>query len=266
MEAVVTISISDATRDVLEQVEHRSGKPVEVLTDPALPTLATIRMAKSSAPAHILVYNPNGPGVNYHVAYQCGFVLRLFDTPPDQRFEFGGTTSGREAVRKLLTEKGGVAKKLRLPKAAVSNLSDQFFDGLMTQLRSYPIGMRIDQWIRETYPDLRDAQEASVDRQQRDNAQVLNPQVKQMTPPLIFTGNASMNAAYALFCERLLGTSQYTVAYRSIGLEERGRVLLDLWDGVPSGARHDYDLVNAWGEELGVSTWYKWVPFDGGGS
>ena len=70
-----------------------------------------------------------------------------------------------------------------------------------------------------------------------------------------------MNAAYAIFCERLLGKSQYVIPYRSVGFEERGRALLGLWDGLPSGARHDRELVDAWAKELEVSDWYRWVPF-----
>lgn len=248
------------TTDVLGQVEEKSGTPVEIISDPELQTFASIKIAKGPATQHVLTYNPTRPGVDYQVAYQCGFALRLFENPPDERYEFAGTTSGHEAVRKLLTEQGGVTKKLKLPKAAVKQLADQFFDGLLVQLRSYPIGMRIDQWIRETYPALHETQEASIDRQQRENAQVLNPQIRQMAPPLVFSGSASMNAAYAIFCERLLDRGQYAIPYRSLGLEDRGRVLLSVWDDLPSDARHDRELVDAWARELKVSDWYRWVP------
>ena len=180
------MSILEETNEVIERVEEESGIPVEVTTDPSLPTLASIKIARPPATHHVLTYNPTKPGVDYHVAYQCGFVLRLFENPPGKRYEFGDTESGRRAVQELLTEQGGIARKLRLPKETVKQLADQFFDGLLTQLRSVPIGMRIDRWIRETYPALHGAQEASVDRQQRDNAQALNPQIRQMTPPWSF--------------------------------------------------------------------------------
>ncbi len=254
------MSVPKETTDVLKRVEEESGIPVEVTSDPSLSTLASIRIARAPATHHVLTYNPTRPGVEYHIAYQCGFVLRLFENPSGERYEFGGTEAGRKTVQELLTEQGGVAKKLRLPKAAVKQLADQFFDGLLTQLRSYPIGMRIDQWIRETYPALHEAQEASVDRQQRDNAQALNPQIRQMSPPLVFSGNASMNAAYALFCERLLGRGQYVIPYRSVGFEASGRSLLEIWDRIPPDPRHDRDLVDSWAEELEVSDWYRWVP------
>ncbi|MDP9476129.1 MAG: hypothetical protein M3R38_10680, partial [Actinomycetota bacterium] len=151
---------------------------------------------------------------------------------------------------------GGVGKRMRLPKDAVEQLTDQFFDGLLTQLRSYPIGMRIDRWIRDTYPALHEVQEDSIDRQQQENVQGLSPQIKQMAPSVIYSGNASMNAAYALFCERLLSASQYFIPYRSAGFKKPARTLLGLWDEIPADARHDRELVDAWGKELGVSDWY----------
>jgi len=259
---VVSIFVLDEITDVFQQVQERSGIPVEVTTDPSMPTFASIKTARGSMIAHVLTYNPGKPGVDYHLAYQCGFVLRLYENPPEERFEFGGRESGREAVRSLIAKKGGIAKRLKLSEAAVEQMTDQFFDGLLTQLRSYPIGMRVDQWIRETYPNLHDAQEASIARQQQENVRSLGPQIKQMTPPIIFSGNASMNAAYALFCERLLSASQYFIPYRSAGFKKPGRTLLALWDEVPADARHDRELVDAWGKELDVSDWYQWVPLE----
>lgn len=253
------------TTNILKQVEEKSSKPVETTTDPALQTYARIKIARGPVTHHILTYNPTKPGVDYHIAYQCGFVLRLLETPPDERYEFGGTKAGNEAVQELLTKEGSIAKKLRLPKSAVKELANQFFDGLLTQLRSVPIGMRIDQWLRESYPALHEAQASSIDQQQRENAQVLNPRIRQMTPDLVFSDNAAMNAAYALFSERLLSRGQYVIPYRSLGLDRRGQDLLGIWDEVPSDASRDRELVDAWGRELEISDWYQWIPFEQGG-
>ena len=84
---MIPIQILEETTDVLNQVEERSGTPVEITTDPSLPTYARIKIARGSATHHILTYNPTKPGVDYHIAYQCGFVLRLFENPG------GGDTS-----------------------------------------------------------------------------------------------------------------------------------------------------------------------------
>lgn len=245
-------------------MERKTGRPVEVYPDRDLETYATVKMAKGSAHAHLLRYNPDKESVDYHVAYQCGFVLRLFANPTGERYEFGSSVSGRDAVRDMVSGKRGIAKKLGLPKSGAEQLTEQFFSGLLTQLRSYPIGMRVDRWIREEHPHLGDDQQASMDRQQRENTQVLDPRIRQMSPEKVFSANVSMNAAYALFCERLLSASQYTVPYRSAGFEEKGKKLLGIWDEIPDDPGRDRELVDAWAQELGVSGWYRWVPFEEG--
>lgn len=85
-----------------------------------------------------------------------------------------------------------------------------------------------------------------------------------MTPDRVFLGNASMNAAYALFSERLLSRGQYMIPYRSLGFDNRGQDLLRIWDEVPFDACYDRELVDAWAKELAISDWYQWIPFDQG--
>lgn len=170
--------------DVLKLVEEHSGKQVEMVPDSSLETYATVKMARGHMHAHILTYNPDKPGTDYHIAYQCGFVLRMFEASPEERFEFAGNSPGKQFVREQLGGKAGTASRLGLPNSTVEQLAEQMSSGLLVQLRSYPIGIRIDQWIRDSYPDLHDAQNQSIDRQQRDNVQALSPQIKQMTPSL----------------------------------------------------------------------------------
>lgn len=254
------MNLSEDTRGILDKVERLTGKPAHLLPDPTLPTLARVTAAQGPTPAHIIAYKPDAPGVDYHVAYQCGFVLRLYQVPPEERYGFGDTREGRESVRKLLSGSGGTLNRYGLPASAVREVTDQMFDGLMLQLRSIPIGMRIDDWLWRDHPGLQAEQRRSIGAQQALAAQALGPQVREMTPPPVFSASAAMNAAYALFCDRLLGTQAYAIPYRAVGLTDRGQVLLELWDKVPAGADQDRELVDVWGEELGLSDWYRWVP------
>ena len=80
------------TREFLALVGSDTGYPVKVLEDPNLPNLATVRMARGNVPAHFVTYKPTrDESLDYLICVQCGFVLRLFDTPPEQRFSMTGT-------------------------------------------------------------------------------------------------------------------------------------------------------------------------------
>lgn len=253
---------SAATQRIIGELEEFTGKPVNLVPNTALPVSTTIKAARGSAPAHFLSYKPGIQGLDYAVAYQCSFLLRTYQLLPEERFDFLGKEDGRESVYKSLGGLNGTLKAYNLPAAAVRTMTDQVFDGIMTQIRSLPVGMRVDAWLRETYPGLNAQQELSLAAQQAQAAQGLSPQVRAMMPPTIFSANAAMNAAYALFCDRLLGRPLYGVPYRSTGFADRGQALLDLWDQMSADAAHDRALVDAWGNELGISDWYTWASWD----
>lgn len=255
------MNLSADTQQILDQLEQTTGKPVNLLPNPALPVHATIKAAKGSAPAHFLSYKPSLPGLDYAVAFQCAFLLRIYQVPVEARFDFGSEKEGRDSVYKSLSGPNGTLESYKLPEAAIQTVTDQVFDGLMTQVRSLPIGMRVDAWLREHHPGLNVQQEQSFAAQQVIAAQSLSPNVRNITPPTLFSSNTAMNAAYALFCDRLLGRPLYGVFYRSTGFADRGQALLDFWDQLPSDADYDRALVDAWGNELGLTDWYRWLPW-----
>ena len=86
----------------------------------------------------------------------------------------------------------------------------------MTQLRSLAVEMRVGAWLRDAHPGLRDGQERYLAAELTGAAQSFAPQVRAMTPPTVFSGNAAMSAAYSLFADPLLG-----------------QALLDVWDRTP---------------------------------
>lgn len=80
-----SVSLLPATQFILEHVERITGRPVHVQEDPSLSTLAHIHTARGNAPMHLVRYKPQGTEPpDYFVAYQCGFVIRLFQTPEEK--------------------------------------------------------------------------------------------------------------------------------------------------------------------------------------
>ena len=91
---------------------------------------------------------------------------------------------------------------MKLSPESIATLRDQLFDGLMTQLRSIPIGLRVDSWIMREYPELSELQQKAAMQQLQENLQVLSPEIKKIAPTKILTANLSMNAAFAEFWAR----------------------------------------------------------------
>jgi hypothetical protein len=253
------LDLRSVTKSVLREVETLSGKPVEFVADDELPVMATMQIARRGAPCHLLRYRPGGGPLDYLVVHQAGYVLRLFANEPSQRFDFSAepkASLGVEAMIAAGREPDDDDRSL-LPgfAAAVSRWA------LMT-LRSMPVSMRVDAWIATGMPELAAMQREGIARQLQENLDVLGQRVGRLAvPPQLL----ALNAAYALFADRLAGSSTAAIPYEAAGLLEGGARLLDVWDDTPADPAHDRELVDRWAQAIGIGAgeggWYRWAPF-----
>ena len=100
------MTLRSETRDVLNKVEELTGTPVEIVEDPTIPQLATISRAHSGVPFHLLRINASLGEPDYLIVYQCGFILRLYHLPPEERSEFTGSGRGHADVERWLRHAG----------------------------------------------------------------------------------------------------------------------------------------------------------------
>ena len=196
---------------ILQRIETLSGRPVEFKPDSSLTLRATLQLARNGAPAHVLRYRPANEPLDYWVAYQAGYLLRLLELPPDQRFDFAATGAAAGQVQELLAtgQPMNDSDKVTLPQFA--QMTSHW---ALMNLRSYAIGMRIDQWLADACPALRDAQAAGMDALQQENLLLLSKRLGNLPIPVSLLGPV---AAYALFANRLLGKSVYAIPYRAAG-------------------------------------------------
>ena len=257
------MTLRELTRAVISLVEKTSGCPVVVSEDTSLKTFAASRIARGSNKIHTISYNPSAVSEpDYLICYQCGFILRLYGVAAADRVDVAGTAEGRQVVHRLLTAADGPGRKLKLPPETIASLRDQLFDGLMTQLRSIPIGFRVDSWIMREYPELAQLQREMTMRQIKDNLAALSPDIKKIAPKKVYQSNLSMSAAFAEFWARRYSDPALSLSYKAAGFFKAGEELLAILDEVPDAPSADWKLVDAWGDHLSLSVWYRWVPYE----
>jgi hypothetical protein len=256
------MTFRDVTRAVIERVESVSGCAVVVSEDASLKTLSASRIARGENRIHAISFNPSAVSEpDYLICYQCGFILRLFAVPPAQRVDLASTAEGRQVVSRLLNAPDGPGKKMKLPPETVEVLRDQLFDGLMTQLRSIPVGFRVDSWIMREFPELAPLQREMVMRQVKDNLGALSPDLKKIAPKKVYQTNVSMNAAFAEFWARRFSDPSFSLPYKAAGFLKTGQELLAFLDEIPDDPSADRELIDAWMERLSLHGWYQWVPY-----
>lgn len=254
--------LRQSSRNILKLVEEQTGFPVQVLDDPKLPTMATVRIARDTIPAHVITYKPvTGEQPDYLIAYQCGFILRHFANPSHLRVDIGSSQQGRSEVHKAVMASGGPAQRYRLNQSQAAQLQAQLLGGLIIHLRSAPVGMRVGQWIKQEYPEFAELQRAQVLRELDLNREVLRREFKEMTPEQVYRPTLAINAAFALFWAKQFGDPDLQAGYQSGRTERDGQALFDIWQETSVEAEYDCVLVDAWGRKLGLADWYEWVPY-----
>jgi hypothetical protein len=242
-----------ATLRIIAQVETLSNRPVHISEDATLDTLAKITIARGDAPFHLLRYKPTGSmPPDYFIAYQCGFVVRLYQAPPEKRFDVGSNEEGKRRMTEALSDE-------KFPRE-MRDMCDFLLTGLITQLRSYPIGLRVDHWLLESYPELRDLQKRGTQVQLEQNIEAIKMAKKGLFPPKLVKANLTMNAAFALYWSRAWNDASLALPYKAAGFIDQGSKLLAVWDRVSQDAACDMDLIDEWAFNLGLKGWYARVP------
>jgi hypothetical protein len=246
---------SDAQTQALTALEKLGGKPVALRENAELPNQARIHVAAAAEPAHVLTYNPAATAeLPYLVCFQCGLAERALRSARDERFNVASTPETYSRVQAL------VRKKKTIPDGMVATYSQMITDGLGVQLRSMPVGIRLDRMLYQAHPELRGMQRVMAERQLKESVGCLSPSIKAMAPELIFNASVGMNAALALEWARLLGEDTYVVPYRLAGHVALGERLLMSLDTIPDTPHHDRELVFSWAEILGVDSLYTIAP------
>lgn len=249
------LNLRAATKGILARVQERTGKSIQFMRDEQLKVLATLQMARNGAGFHVLRYSPSNEPLDYLIVYQAGYVLRLFENEPSERFDFAPKPDAGKEVAALVapTLSMSPADREVLPK-----FSDAVAQWALMTLRSLPIGLRIDRWIADEYPELKELQRDSIAVQQQQNMGVVAFKMAKLTVP---TTLLALPAAHALFADLLDADASFAVPFEATGLLSLGKELMRVWDEVPADAAHDRELVDRWAHALGMTGWYDWIPY-----
>jgi hypothetical protein len=240
--ATALMSLHPATQQLIRQVEQLSGKPVHVQEDATLKTMAKVSPARGEAPAHFLSYRPGTQTVDYLMAYQLGFLVRLYSCPAEERRE----------VKSLAHEQQQGIEAMGLANSP-PDFAVMMITQITTQVRTYPVGARVDQWIWQNLPALREQQEHSVRAQLAENARALAPEICRQFPKPLVDANTAMNAAYAELWSVLLDDARFSIPHKALGYGTKAGALLAALRDVPDDPVHDNALIERWADLVGLT-------------
>lgn len=243
---------------IVGMVKEISGKDIDFQIHEKLPLDATIKIARSKMPKHILKIKANQVmNINEMIAHECGHVFRMFSVkPPDRKIPCSTSSNSNIATAELDTE------ECILPDSIKNQMYETWINGLVMQVNNLPADARIEKWIFDSFPGLRQEQEEYLRKLSSTCFSTLTKDVERVTTPKVFRCSMAMVYAFLKSIGVLIGVdfSKHFDAYPEI--VEYGKVLYKFLEEPDKGYLQDIETTNYWAKILGLSDWYSWIDFE----
>lgn len=248
-----------------DELEKEGGIEIELVPDNRIENQAMAQIAwhDRSRHSHIIRYREANPLLLPHLlAHELQHIVLEQNARALNRNRFFRTNN--QTWANATSAISGDINDLKR-KGVLGNQLDSFIQrilrGLANQLFNAPLDMMIEYFLHQQHPQLHPYQYLSLQETQKENRQVLShPDVKRLTPRLIYQSNVALNAAYALFTDHLLGSTDYAADYASTPQMRAGRQLFGLWQEMILDYQpgDEYDLVDEFATILKLRSFYDW--------
>jgi len=244
-----------AVADIAEQVETVSGKGIDFRSVPMLDGRARAKMARGRMERHLVLFNPNErPHLSHILAHECARIVRMFKTPPADRKVPASTSATLRVARDQVAEQ---VQSLR--RDLWKQVVEMWIHGLITQVTSQPIDVRIERWMHEQYTSLHREQRRSLRTESRTITASLSAEVKRVTPAAIFRRSHALNYAYLHHIGDIVGRSFEDKFRGNQEVITMGEVVSQILDDEQIT---DRELVNQVAEAVLERDWFVWIDFE----
>jgi len=247
-------------------LESATGFPIKIEEDNSLEYISAVsQMAwKHGHKEHRVRYRMRSEAMTPHlVAHELEHIVLEQEARQINRNRFFATTAKtREYAVHAIADHITKLQRQGYAEDRISDIMLKLIQGLTGQVFNLPLDMLIERNIYNKYPDLRHSQFASLYQMHVEGLHTfVNPEIKQLAPPIIFRASVTLNCAYAHFIDDLFaGITDYASAYRKSEYFSRGQNLFEIWK--TRMAQHtpgdEYDVVDEFARILKIRPWYDW--------
>ena len=252
--------LPEYAQDLLSDAISQSGYPLVLVETEGLGYDSKLSMAGASQPFHAVHYVPAYRRFWVHFIVNAAVkICRIFELPPPERL----IPVSRREERLPQEYEEELRRKLRgPPEPVLVGLSCFLYEGIVRQLTSMPLDIRVERDTADLVPEHKAAQRAYLARQVTDLEPHFMPQIAEVAPKRIYAASTGMNVVLAEEAAEIAGVKP-GLMFRQSPHRELGERLRKLLRSVEEpGYRGDRLVTDAWAEELGLRDWYEWKRLD----
>lgn len=244
-------------RDMLRRVEDLSGKAILVQEVENLGHDSEARCATEGMRMHEILYRPEYRlyGLHFFVNACAKFIRVLEAKPSDRTIAASDPTQCLPAGEHFELARNTPGLSVRMLEEASRYLRH----GLVRQLTSFPVDLRVERELKQELPDHRSLQQAYLLRQIYDLEEHFSPELARWAPKQTYAASTAMNHVLVDVAANLAETRTPQWALEAPA-RDKG---LDLYSILQAekqpGLAGDHAVVDAWAQELNMTDWYQWA-------
>lgn len=234
-----------------------SGYPLMIAERQVVEFDSEISFAHGRRPFHELVYAAQYRGHAVHFITNAALkIVRFYTDPPERRFLPCSASTGTlpPAEHQELEKKWP-----QLPPEQMAAAAEFIYRGLVRQVTSMPLDLRVERELHQVLPEHRPLQQAYLRQQVQDFEPCFLSEMAEAVPELVHTASTAMNVAFAEEVAELagvpIGRRCQTSPCRPLG----EKLLAILREVHEPGSLGDRVVTDRWASELGVRDWYAWT-------
>lgn len=263
--AILTTDIGKKiVKEYLHKLEFEGGTEIETIEDDSIPTAAKFEFAENhNRKKHVIRVKSNSPVVEHlqmHELVHLDLVIQarkndanlLFITLDNKKADFAKSI---QATINILNTKG-------FSKESISNYCDALFLGINNQIMNAPIDLFIENYLFESYSDLRPYQYLSLSVLLKESINaVTNKDIIPIAPTKILSASKIYNLVAAYQFKDLFGVDIIDL-YKAnkVEMEQANEFYKEYMEyKVDKEPGEEYDLVRNWAKDLKLDNYFELV-------
>jgi len=260
----MNLDLAPDVNKILAEVEDITKKKIDFIENKKLTVYATVKIARKNMPAHLIIYGREHDAIiNHLIAHECGHIIRMYKAPEEKRLiPMSNEKTKLYALKEIENDVNMLSQRAPFNKLYMPKFVDMWYEGLIKQLINLPPDVIIEKWLYDKYPNLRQYQSESINKQLKEAITGLSDEVRELTPKKIWDSSNTMNYAFLRLIGLHFGTN-YIKPYHNSGFEEQGKKLAKLAEeNYMDSYEGDVQVINKWAELLGLRSWFEWTDFE----